>query len=235
VRKEIVFVVLFILAFGAACATVDTSNEATAHYKLGVMHLSGNRVQHAFVEFHKAYDLDPKNKEVLNAIGTIYLLQFDEPSKAVEYFEKALKTDPEYSEVHNNLGYAHEKMGNFETAVTFYKKAVSNPLYATAEKAFINMGNAYYRLGRYDSAIAAFREAIKRDPNLGLPYMRLALCYNAMGRYGDAAVALKRGIELDPGYKGDAEKAIQDLNLKRIHGSKYDEQDARDLLEILKY
>ncbi len=198
-------------------------------------YLNENKAQQAYVEFFKAYDLDPNNKEVLNAIGIVYLLHFDDPLKASEFFGKAVKVDPGYSEAYNNLGYSYEKLGEYEKAIPFYKKAISNPIYSTAEKAYYNMGYSYYRLGKYESALSSFKEAIKRAPTLSLAYMRLSLCYNAMGKYGDAATAMTQAIALDPVYKGDREKAMEDLNVKKIKAAGYEEQDIRDYIEILKY
>ncbi len=200
------------LLFVIACATPQSKEavqRAGAHYKMGVAYLKEEKVQQAFVELQQAYQLNPDDKEVLNGIGIIYLLYFDETAKAIDFFEKATKVDPNYSDAYNNLGFAYEKLGRFDAAIPFYKKAVSNLTYSTPEKAYIGLGNAYYRLGKYEDALYSYKEAIKRAPNLGLPYMRMALCYNAMGRYGEASSAMTYAITLDPAYKGDREKALE--------------------------
>jgi type IV pilus assembly protein PilF len=235
VRKLPITILPCIFFLVTSCASISAEKKATAHYKIGVSYLNENKAQQAYVEFFKAYELDPNNKEVLNAIGVVYLLHFDEPLKAVEFFEKAVKVAPDYSDAYNNLGYSYEKLGEYEKAIPFYKKAISNPIYSTAEKAYYNMGYSYYRLGKYESALNSFKEAIKRAPTLGLAYMRLSLCYNAMGKYGDAATAMTQAIALDPVYKGDREKAMEDLNVKKIKAAGYEEQDLTDYIEILKY
>ncbi len=230
--------IILSLLFVIACATVakeDALQKAGAHYKIGVAYLNENKAQQAFVEFQKAYELNPKDKEVLNAIGIIYLLYFDETAKSVDFFEKAARVDPGYSEAYNNLGFAYERLGRFDTAISFYKKAVSNLLYPTPDKAYIGMGNSYYRLGRYEDAVNSFKEAIKRAPNLGLPYLRMALCYNAMGRYGEASTALTYAITLDPVYKGDREKALADFTILKLRATGYEEKDILDYIEIIKY
>ncbi len=229
---------LFILSIGFSCSPVFTKNDlenASAHYKIGTAFLNENKIQHAFIEFQKAYELNPKDKEVLNAIGIIYLLHFDDIPKAIDHFEKSIKVDPDYSEANNNLGFAYEKLGNYKLAISFYEKAISNLLYPTPEKAYLNMGNSYYRLGKYDLAINSFKQAINRAPDLYLPYFGLALCYNAMNRYGDASTAITKAIELHPVYKGDIEKAIDDLNLKRLSATGKEAQDIEDYLDIINY
>jgi len=229
---------ILMILFLSACAGTGgetRSQNAKAHYQLGVGYLSENKVQQAFVEFHTANELNPNDKEVLNAIGVLYLVHLDDPQKAVSYFEKAVKEDPDYSEAYNNLGYAYAKLGNHEKAIPFYKKALANPMYPTAEKAYLNMGDSYYRLGRYESALSAFKEAIMRAPGLSLAYMRLALCYNAMDKFGDAASALSQAIKIDSAYKGSREKFAEDMKLRKLKAKGYEEKDIRDYLEILKY
>ncbi|MHB8883186.1 MAG: tetratricopeptide repeat protein [Thermodesulfovibrionales bacterium] len=215
--------------------TEQNTQQATAHYRLGVSHLSEKKIQQAFVEFHKALELNPNDKEVLNAIGITYLLHLDDIPKAIEFFERAVKAAPDYSEAYNNLGYSFDKTGSYEKAVTFFKKAISNPLYETADKAYYNLGNAYYRLGKYDAALTAFKEVLKREPKFGLPYMRMALCYNALGRYADAATAMDQAIKLDPVYNGSREKALEDFSLKKIRTAGPEEADIKNYIEILKY
>jgi type IV pilus assembly protein PilF len=230
--------VLFILAFMVSCATVDKESairNASGRYKIGVGYYSEGKVQQAFVEFQYAYELNPQNKEVLNAIGIIYLLNFDEPLTAIDFFQRAIKIDPAYAEAYNNLGYAHAKIGKYDEAISNYKKAVSNLFYTSPEKAFVSMGRAYYRMGRYDEAAAAYKEAIKRAPNLDLPYMGLALCYNATGKYGDASAALAHAIVLNPQYRGNAKMAADDFLIRKLGASNDDEKDFADYLEILKY
>jgi len=238
VKRIMIISTLVLLPFIFSCATAETEHDvqnAIAHYKIGVGYLSENKIQQAFVEFQKASELNPGNKEVLNAIGIIYLLYFDEVQKAADFFQKAVKVDPDYSEAYNNLGVAQEKMGKFDAAIPYYRKALSNLLYATPENAFVNMGKANYRMGNYDAAVAAYKEAIKRAPNLDLAYLGLALCYNASGKYGDASAALTRAISINPAYKGDARLAAEDFNARRIVASGYEQKDLSDYLEILKY
>jgi len=237
-KLTVSIVSLFFLMFMVSCATFDTEGamqNAAGRHKIGVGFYSEGKIQQAFVEFQHAYELNPQNKEVLYAIGIIYLLDFDETLKAIDFFQRAVKIDPAYSEAYNNLGYAHAKIGKFDAAIPFYKKAVSNLLYATPEKAFVNMGNAYYRLGRYDEAAVAYKDAIKRAPDFDLPYLGLALCYNATGKYGDASAALSHAIVLNPQYKGSTKRAAEDFLIRKLGTSNYDQKDFADYLEILKY
>lgn len=228
---------LIMLMFICSCATVsvEEQQQANAHFKLGVSYLNENNIQPAFIEFQKAYELNPGDKEVLNAIGIIYLLKFEDFPKAIDFFQKALKVDHDFSEAYNNLGFAYEKSMRFEEAIDSYKKALSNLLYRTPEKAYNNLGRVYYRLGRYDEAIDVNKEALKRSSDFYYSYYDLSLCYNAKGKYGDAATAITKAVEIDPLYKGDKGKAINDLKQRKLKAKGDEEKDINDYLEILKY
>ncbi len=231
-------IILIIAVFVGSCATtsIENTQKATAHYKLGVSYYGENNIQKAFVEFQKAFELNPKDKDVLNMTGIIYLLHYDDFPKAIDFFQKAVNVDPVFSEAHNNLGFAYEKSRKFNEAIDSYKKALSNLLYMTPEKAYNSLGRVYYRLGRYDEAIDAYKDAIRRMPELYFSYYGLALCYNAKGMYGDASLAITKAIELDPLYKGDKNVAINNLSQRKLNARDEDEKkDIADWLEILKY
>jgi len=233
--KKLMILIMAVFAGSCATASIENTNKATAHFKLGVSYLNENNVQPAFIEFRKAYDLNPEDKEVLNAIGIIYLLKFEDFPKAIDFFQKAVNIDPDFAEAHNNLGFAYEKSKKFNEAIESYKKALSNLIYRSPEKAYYNLAKVYYRLGKYDEAINAHKEALKRMMDFYPSYYGLALCYNAKGRYGDASLAITKAIEMDPSYKGSKNTAIRDLSQRKLNARGEDEKDIADYLEILKY
>jgi len=232
------FIFLFLFLLLTACATTtppENIQKATAHYKIGLSYYNENKFQKAYIEFQKALEFNPLDKEVLNAIGIVHLLQFEDFEKAVEYFKKALKVDRNFSEAHNNLGVAYERTGKIDEAIASYKKAISNPMYPHPEKAFNNLGRVYYRTGKYDQAIEAFTGALRRLNDFYPAFYGLALCYNAKGFYGDASTALIRAIELDPLYRGNREKALEDFENRRLVAQEDDLRDILDYIEILRY
>jgi len=231
-------VILFLLVLLTACASTkshENIQKAGAHYKIGRSYYNENKIQKAYIEFQKALEINPNDKESLNAIGIIHLLHFEDYEKAIGYFKKALKIDPNFSEAHNNLGYSYEKKGKLYEAIESYKKAASDPMYQNPERAFNSLGRIYYRSGQYDKAIDSLKGALRRVNDFYPAYYRLALCYNAKGFYGDAATALKRAIEIDPLYKGNREKALEDFENKKLIARGDEVRDILDYIEILQY
>lgn len=231
------FLLCFIfLTFLIGCATtqIDEEGEAVFHYKMGVSYMNEGNIQMAFVQFQKAYQLNPNNKEVLNSLGLVYF-QLDEFEKAKEFYLKAVYVDPNFSEAYNNLGVLYISTKQFPDAVDSLKRALSNPLYQTPERAFYNLGIAYYRTGQFDLSINAYKDAIKRSPSFPLPYYGLALVYNKIGKYGDASLVITKAIEIDPAYRGDRNRFAEDIKKRIVTTKGDDEIDLRDYLEILNY
>lgn len=232
---NILIFLLFSLSSCVSTEKADNIKKSRSHYELGVSYANDNKVQMAYVEFQKAYELNPNDKEVLNALGLVYIV-FEDFQKAKESFTKAITIDPNFSEVHLNLGVVYSREGKWPAAVDEFKAALKNPIYRAPEKAYGNLGGAYYRLGRFDEAIDAYKEAIKRSQDFYPSfYYGLALCYNAKGQYGEAATAMTRAIDLDPLYRGDRKRAIEDLKNKSLTARGEEKKDIRDFLEILKY
>jgi type IV pilus biogenesis/stability protein PilW len=234
-RRNIYFLLLAFMLGSCASVSQEDLKNANYHYQLGISYLNDNNMQPAFVEFQKALELNPKDKEIHQALGVIYLTKLEDYPKAIKHFEEALDIDENFSEAANNLGNAYARIGKYNDAIKAYKTALSNPQYQNASMALHNLGMVYYRLSNFDEALDAFKEAIKRYSNFHVPYYGLALCYNAKGQYGDAASAMTRAVELDPLYKGNKEKAIQDMKDRKIRARGLEEKDLSDYLDIIKY
>jgi tetratricopeptide (TPR) repeat protein len=235
-RKTIFLLISLVMCL--SCATMSKEErlqKASAHYQLGKSYLNNNNIQPAFVEFQKALELDPNHKESHNALGILYLQKLENYPSAIEHFQEALDIDKNFSEAENNLANAYAKTGQFDKAIAAYTRAVSNPLYKNAALALNNLAMLYYRLSKYDKALDTFKEALKRFSEFALPYYGLALCYNALGQYGDAAMAITHAIEYDQAYRGDREKAREDLNERRLTATGEELKDVNDYLDILRY
>jgi tetratricopeptide (TPR) repeat protein len=230
-------IVFFLVLYLGSCSSVTQEDvkKANYHYQMGISYLHDNNIQPAFVELQKAMELNPRDKDIHEAIGIIYLTNLEDYARAVTHFKKALDIDENFSEAANNLGSAYKSMGKFDKAIESYKMAIANPQYKNAAMALYNLGMVYYRLSKFDDAMNAYKDALKRYSDFYMPFYGLALCYNAQGQYGDAASAMTQAIELDPQYKGDKKKAIEALKDMKIRVKGDQEKDISDFQEILQY
>ncbi|MBF0568237.1 MAG: tetratricopeptide repeat protein [Nitrospirae bacterium] len=209
-------------------------NQVKGHYAHGVSKMKEDDYQGAFVEFKKALEIDPKDKDSLNALGLVNH-RFGDYTSAKESFLKAIASDKNFSDAYNNLGITCAVMGQWAESVEAFRNALKNPLYATPDKSYQNLGFSLYRLGKYDDAIKSFRDSLSRNRNNIGSYLGIALCHNAAGRYGEANDALMEAIRLAPEYKGNVQKAQKDFEQKRRSSTGITAQDYANYLEILNY
>lgn len=228
------FICYFLLIIiGCASISVEKEKEAALYFNLGLSFLNEGNYQMAYIQFQKAYGIEPRNKEILNSLGLIYL-HFGDLEKSKKLFLDAITIDDSFSIAHNNLGIVYTRMLNWHDAIRHFKKALSNPLYQNPESAYFNLGNAYYKLGKYHLSIDSYNNAIKRAPNFVPAYYGLSLAYNKIGKYGDASEMLTKALDMDPTYKGDKIKFVQEIKKQYLKSDKENE-DLADYLEIINY
>jgi type IV pilus assembly protein PilF len=204
---RIIFLVFLALSL-THCATgqsaVKQEKEASAHFKMGLSYLNESSLQQAFVEFQKALDLNPDNKEYQYALGHVYFSQ-ERYKEAEETFRKAIKLDSNYSEAHNYLGKVLEVEGKTGDAVTEYKEALKNPLYATPQLPHFNLGNIYMTQGQYPDALKQYQEALRLDPSCNestcaLSHNGMGQTYFQMGRVKEAIDSYQEAVKSFPNY-----------------------------------
>ncbi len=229
-KKYLLPLLIILLTF--SCSTAEQKREAGLHYKLGLARLRANQYQSAYVEFERALEYYDGDKDIYNALGYVYL-RWDDPDNAKKAFTRAVDIDPDFSEGYNNLCLVEYQRKQYSEAVAYCKKALSNPLYPTPEKAFFNLGLAQFKLKKYNKAIDALTQATIRKSDYYPAFYELAVIYNQTGDYGDAAKSLEQAIKFDPRFKGNMEKAE---NFFQSGGDlPWCRQDASQILEVFKY
>jgi len=97
---------------------------------------------------------EPKNELAWNKLGDVYL-QSNQPTKAIEAFQRAISINPDYAIAWNNLGYAYDDLQQFTKAVEAYEKAISiKPDYFDA---WNNMGVAYESSGHTSKLMDVYK------------------------------------------------------------------------------
>ena len=234
-RLIIVFILLYsLLVCGCSSSQISPEVDANYHNKMGMAFLGEGKIQLAYVEFQKAMQKDPDNKDVAYNLGlTCFQLEDYENSK--KYFQKAVSLAPDFPDAHNNLGVTYMQLGQWQLAADSFRKALANPLYRTPELAFYSLGMALYRMGLYEKAIDSFKDSVRRDRAFSLPFYGMALAYNKLGRYGEASELMDKAIQTDNDYKGDREKKAANLRERLYTAKGEEEKDLRDFLEIMQY
>lgn len=169
------------------------------------------------------YKQAPASAVLLNKIGIAYH-QMTDLSTAQKYYERAVKTDPQYSEAINNLGTIYYTRKSYRRAINEYKKALR--IAPESASAWANLGSAYFARKNFETASDAYQHALTLDPEVferhgttgstvqersivdrAKFHYYLARTYAKAGRNADAIVYIRKALE--EGFK-EREKFTQE-------------------------
>jgi protein O-mannosyl-transferase len=144
-------------------ALACTSENAVAHYGLGLTLVEAGKPEKAVDEFQSAVGMAPDYAEARNNLGYLRFRQ-GRMDDAITQFQAALLIQPDYAESHNNLGLVYHAQGRLDDAIDEYLEAGRlKPDYAEAH---FNLANIYNQQGHTDEATAEYEKAIELRPNL---------------------------------------------------------------------
>jgi tetratricopeptide (TPR) repeat protein len=112
-------------------------------------------------------------------LGAIYL-DLNLPAKAVRAYWKAIRMNPQDSDLWSRLGQIYLAQGRWESARSVFKKATRVSFQDVT--AWIGLGHTF-RIGkRYSDAIIAYQQAIRLDPKNPLANSSLLACFRLSGK-----------------------------------------------------
>jgi tetratricopeptide (TPR) repeat protein len=118
--------------------------------------------------------------------------------KAAEFFQKALKEDPKYSQAALYLGRAYHALYDYDKARKAFEQAIAiDPDYAEAQ---VSYGAMLLDIGDLDAAIRHLTAAWQRDPSSSLTPALLAQAFTRKGAYEEATKFALEAIRLNPGH-----------------------------------
>ncbi len=181
-------------------------SKLTFHKEVAKIHLAEGRFQDALKELQrgmgeKSCDLESQlfykcDPEVYNLMGVIYL-NLKDWKKAEESLSRALKIDPNFSEAYNNLGLLFLLQGKYQTAISYFEKAIANPLYTNAHSAKTNMAQAYYLLGDKEKALEILIGLLREKSDYPDALLKLGEIYLNERDLNSAEFYFKQALKLD--------------------------------------
>ncbi|MCC7207532.1 MAG: tetratricopeptide repeat protein [Anaerolineae bacterium] len=180
-----------------------------AHYSLGWY-------ADALADYEAARSLDPDSALPSLAMGRIYAdPNFEEGTfrdrylTAIQYFDEAIRLDPQSGEALFWRGMAHEGLGNYDQALDDYFQATQRDPEATLtyfdaiftednsnDDALFYRALSYTNLERYDESIADWTELIRRYPDDFAAYTNRGVAYAWKEMHELAIADYTRAIEL---------------------------------------
>ena len=137
----------------------------------------------------------PKASNLMSICGAAYA-KSSQFQKATDFYNKAIKINPNSAEIYNNLGNVLHSMGSDDAAIQQFNKAIEiNPNFA---EAYNNLGNSLKVLNEFANAESAFKQAIRVNKSFAEPYNNLGNLYHSQGDLGKAVEQYRRAISLKP-------------------------------------
>lgn len=117
---------------------------------------------------------------------------------ALEEFNAAIKSYPDYAEAYNGLGLVHAALGEDFKAETNFKKALS--LSPNSSETQNNYGGFLCSRGRYDESIPYFLEAVKNPlyPSPEAAYLNAGICSLGKKDIKNAKSYFEKSYQIEP-------------------------------------
>ncbi len=181
-----------------------TTNNALAHYNVGVALRARGRLDEAIAHYAEALRIKPNYVEAHVNLGVL-LASRGNWDEAVSHYTEALRFQSDSAEAHNNLGIALARQRRLDEAVAHFEVALRiQPEYVEAHN---NLGGALIGQERWGEAVAHCREALRLRPGYAKAHVNLGHALAGQGRVDEAIVHLNEALRIAP----DSAEAQQGL------------------------
>ena len=180
--------------------------------------------------YKEALNIEPKNVNCLNYLGTLYA-QTNRKKSAEEVFLKAIDLEQNSPILNNNLGNIYQEKGTYDKAIYYYKKAILfKPDFVHAN---FNLGIIFYKKRDFKEALNYLKKVIQAQPNNLKCYAIIATIYKHLENFNETLNCYKKIFELDPNnimaLSGSVD-LFNSLNLTNLSQS-----NSHELLEIFTF
>jgi protein O-GlcNAc transferase len=145
--------------------------------------------------------------------AVISALSMGEFQDALEKTATLSQKYPGESLLLNISGACYQGLGQFETAATYYKKAIAiNPDYY---KAHFNLGGLLQEQGKLQNSIESFEKALFLKPDYAEAYNNIGSVFKELNQSDNAIRSFEKAIEIKPDYfeaHYNLGQTFQDLN-----------------------
>ena len=132
-----------------------------------------------------------------NLYGAILSLENNDLN-SIDFFNNAIKKEPNFPDPFYNLGCVFLKTNAFEKAQEYLKKAIS--LKKNYYEAYFNLGNVYLRRSLFDEAINCYNFCLNLRNNDYEVHNNLGIIYKRQKKYELAIDSFKKSLNFNENY-----------------------------------
>jgi tetratricopeptide (TPR) repeat protein len=172
-------------------ATEIDENNAKAYHILAMYLERMGHLHKALVTYERAFQLDPKDPELLINLGlTAWNLKLCEG--AAQMFKLYIGAKPDSPLGFNNLGSVMGDLGKPDEAIEILRDAI----YRMPEQPILwnSLATVLAECGRVEESIVFYEEAIRLDPNFARLYHNMGYAYQHLGMLKEALEAYDNSL-----------------------------------------
>ncbi|MEW6195591.1 MAG: tetratricopeptide repeat protein [Bacteroidota bacterium] len=153
-----------------------------------------------------------------------------------KYYEAILKTDSTDYDALTNLGVIHQRFGDEEKSLQYFKNAVK--FHPQRARAFHNLGILYGLIGKLDEAVINLNKAAELDTRSPNSVRQLGIIYLQNEKYNEAIESFNRALSREKldieSYLGkaiaywslkDYDKVISEINKMQSLGLRFNRME----------
>lgn len=169
-------------------------DSALAHAALSEVYLLQGKEPSALKEAEAALELEAGNYQALIVLGQIYLKKMD-LDRAEDFFEKAVKSNPERGYAHYGLGVIALERDRLEEAEARFRKALrATPRFSEAA---YNLAVVLVKTDRRKEAEREFNSILEHNPDFPLAHIGLGKLFYLNKDISRAIAFFKNAVSLD--------------------------------------
>jgi len=198
-RKTILLLFAFSLHLTFCASTQNkaarnTEKDPQYQYEKAIVAMKYNLIDQAIEYLNQALALDSGHYESYNLLGLAYF-EKKNYAEAASAYQKCLELRPGVSEVHSNLGFVYEKLGQVNKAEEEYKKSYAIDSNANAS---FNLARLYLKQNNLSLALDCVQKSIEKNGSLSAAHNLRGVILNQMGRYPEAIESCQNALRLSP-------------------------------------
>jgi type IV pilus assembly protein PilF len=198
----------------------ERRNRARLHTELASLYFTNGNMAVALDELRAATTADSNYGPAHGMYGVVYM-RLNEPARAGESFERALRLAPNDPDINHNYGWFLCQTGREEASIKHFLHAVRNPLYPTPWRSYAAAGTCTLKMNQVKDAEAYFERALKLEPDEPSSLLQLGQIRYKQGNIGEARKLVTRYNKLVP---PSAESLWLAVRIERRMGERLQEQ-----------
>jgi len=171
-------------------------NSAAAHFNLGNVLKSLNKINDAIASYDKAINIKPDHElYFLRGIAFHELKKLDE---ALTSYDESIKLKPDAFTAYSNRGSVLVELKKIKDGIADFDKAIQ--INSNFINARYNRGLALRLLGKNEESIEAFKAIIQIEPNHLKSLYELALIYKVLNEFNLTLTYCAQILKIDPNH-----------------------------------